>query len=247
MFIIMTSRRLPLLLSLVLAACVDLGVYGRYLQGEASPYQEVTDTDQGYISNTLDTDYPLLDTEDFHHCGFQEPSRENILAMREEELARARGHRSLSVLSFVFCHLFPRSRHCRPRVNIPVYVHNINEWGGNGRMSNSDIRTMIRNANRQLTWTGFRLRLKRIRHIINNRYYNAAVSSSDEFDMMTDLKRGGVETLNVYLKRATDGARDFCGYAFLAKSAANVGVRDGVTVFSSCALDDKTFTHEIGK
>jgi hypothetical protein len=244
----MTSRHLRFFLSLVLAALVQLAVHGRYLQGEVSPDQEgAADADQGYISKTFDTDYPLFDTEDFHHCGFPEPSRENILAMREEELARTRGHRSLSSFYVLFCLLFPRCRSCWPRVNIPVYVHNIQQSDGTGRMTDSDIRAMIALGNSQLTRTGFRLSLKRIGHVTNNRYYNAAATSSDERSMMTDLKQGSFETLNVYLKRAYEGSSNFCGYALLASQAANVGVRDGITVFSSCALDDKTFTHEIGK
>lgn len=182
---------------------------------------------------------------DYPGCGFEEPSTERILAMRREERRYTSKSRPLYVYS-LFCRYFPDSRFCLPSVEIDVYIHSVQTISGTGRLSTSAIRAMVRQASSSFRLSGFRFRVRGIRSIVNSNYYNSATRSDEEIALMTKHKRGGAETLNVYLKRVHNDRGEFCGYANLAQQAANAGVRDSVVINPACAGDEKTMAHEIG-
>jgi hypothetical protein len=137
-------------------------------------------------------------------------------------------------------------RFCNADIVIPVYAHNIQD-GATGRLSQSDIRDMLRQTNRKFRFSGIRLDLKEIKYVNSKAWYNASVSSPAEIEMMSKLKIGGLDTMNVYLKKAIgSNGGIYCGYTNLGAYAAQVGVRDGIVVHPDCAADGKSFPHEVG-
>lgn len=179
-------------------------------------------------------------------CGIDGPHADELLRLKADEVALAHIiiQRRRRLFSKLFCTI--SYRFCRADIEIPVHVHNI-QARSEGKVPRSEISDMIRQANRKLRFSGIRLDLKQINYVDNEVWYYSSVASSGEIEMMTALKVGGPETMNVYLKKPIGSNGDlYCGYANLGAYAAGVGVRDGVVVHPDCADDGKTFPHEVG-
>ena len=132
-------------------------------------------------------------------------------------------------------------------VMVPTYVHNIYRQDGTGKITQENCDDMIDLANVQLSNTGVQLDLKMCQSIENDAWYDAAQGSQDITNMYTQLKVGGLDTFNVYLKIAEDDKSQYCGYAYLAKDAASVGQADGAIVYYGCVPESDTLAHEFGK
>ena len=132
-------------------------------------------------------------------------------------------------------------------VMVPTYVHNIYKKDGTGKITQENCDDMIDLANVQLSNTGVQLELKSFQSIENDAWYDAAEDSQDITNMFTQLKVGGLDTFNVYLKTPTDGQTEYCGYAYLAEDASSVGQADGAIVDYGCVPESDTLTHEFGK
>lgn len=187
-----------------------------------------------------------LDESPMMPCGIEGPHVDELLRLQatEEELAAlARQKRRRFGLKLVCAISY---RFCRADIVIPVYVHNIQD-GSKGKLPESEIEAMINKANQQFRFSGIRMDLKKIKYVSNQNWYNASVASSEEIDMMTNLKVGGLDTMNVYVKLPIGSKGEiYCGYANIGAAAAVVGVRDGVVVHPNCAGDEKSFAHEVG-
>ena len=185
---------------------------------------------------------------EFPGCGFDEPADDELFRMQQEDQFLEQDWQ-IPRPNELICRFLPKLKCCRPSITIDVYLHNIQKRHfGTGRLTRSEIRSMIRQANSSFRSAGFRFDLRDINRVKNTAWYDALGSSAEETAMMTELKRGGVETLNIYVRKSisSDG-RGVCGYANLAVAADRAGVRDGVTINHSCATDGKTTAHEIGK
>jgi hypothetical protein len=191
-------------------------------------------------------DGPRALAETIQPCAVEDADAEELLRLKADEEAFARvASRTNRGFNFgLLCAL--SYRFCNADIIIPVHVHNIQD-GATGRLSQSDIRDMIRQANRSFRFSGIRMDLKAIKYVNNKVWYNASVASADEIEMMRALKVGGLDTMNVYLKKAIgSNGGIYCGYTNLGAYAAQVGVRDGIVVHPECAADGKSFPHEVG-
>lgn len=131
-------------------------------------------------------------------------------------------------------------------VSIPTYVHNVYRGSGEGFLSDTTLKQSIQVANGFLATTGFQLSVKAFDRVQNDDWFQAASGSTQELEMQANLKKGGLNTLNIYFKLAVSGTSRFCGYAYLAEDAASIGSRDGITIDINCALDRTTVAHEVG-
>lgn len=132
------------------------------------------------------------------------------------------------------------------QVSIPTYVHNVYRGSGEGVLSDNTLKQSIQVTNSLMSSTGFQLDVKSINRVQNDNWFQAAAGSTQEREMQAQLKKGGLNTLNIYFKMAVSGSNRFCGYAFLAEDASSVGNGDGVTVDVNCATDRTTVAHEVG-
>jgi hypothetical protein len=132
------------------------------------------------------------------------------------------------------------------QVSIPTYVHAVSRTNGEGFLSDSTLNQSIQLANSLLSSAGFQINVISINRAQNDNWFQAQSGSAEEREMQAQLKRGGLNTLNIYFKLAVSGSSRFCGYAYLAEDAAAVGNGDGVTIDINCALDRTTVAHEVG-
>jgi hypothetical protein len=132
------------------------------------------------------------------------------------------------------------------QVTIPTYVHTVYRTNGDGFLSDSTLNQSIQVANSLLSSAGFQINVISINRVQNDDWFQAESGSTQERDMQARLKRGGLNTLNIYFKLAVSGSSRFCGYAYLAEDASAVGNGDGVTIDINCVLDRTTVAHEVG-
>ncbi len=174
-------------------------------------------------------------------CGFEAPTVEQIIAMKEQERKRY----GATSICRTLCSI---SKHFCKTIKIPTYVFNVHGADGSGKKSQADINQMVDDANQQFDGLRIKLELQDTQYVSNTVWYQAQAGTADEETMKTQLKVGGLDVLTVYVKYAVDssGSR-VCGYAFLAKDAVGVGKKDGVVMDQDCLLDGTTFAHEVGQ
>ncbi len=137
-------------------------------------------------------------------------------------------------------------------VTVPVWVHVIRRGTGvaNGDIPDSWITAQIQVMNDAWIATAFRFQLAGTTRTTNTAWYDMAGEAA-ELAAKTALKRGGPETLNIYVANLSGG---LLGYAYYAEDAAAVGVLDGVVLLNQSLpggnaapynLGD-TGTHEVG-
>jgi len=193
-------------------------------------------TDEQSIANNQ-----ALPVDKILPCGYVAPSNDKIRAMREEE---KKGYGAASICK-TLCSI---SKHFCPDITIPTYVYSVHASDGTGRIPEADINTMVADANERYGGLRIKLDLQSVEYVPNTAWYQSESASADEIAMMTQLKKGGLDVLTVYVKLAAmgNGARA-CGYAFLARDAAAVGVRDGIVMNIDCVLNKRTLAHEVGQ
>lgn len=209
--------------------------------------QKPLEVDGHELHTMTRTPIDFSNVDEIEPCGFEEPDKETLLIMQEEAIQSSMENARrpfLELLVQIFCAFFPRNSVCN--IVIPVYVHNIESNSGEGHLSDDQIREMIQIGNDHLASTGFVLRLMRIKRRVSTDLYASFVRSPEETEMMTQMREGGPETMNVFIKRVHTPTGAFCGVASLARSARSSGARDGILLMPGCALHDKTFAHEIG-
>ena len=143
-------------------------------------------------------------------------------------------------------------------VAIPTYVHVISKGAGfeNGDVPDNMIRaqmSVLNNAFAGYTGgaaTGFSFELVGVTRTVNERWFNMVMLSREERDAKAALRRGGPETLNIYL---TAGG-GYLGWATFPSSYASQPNQDGIVVdFRSLPhgpyaeySEGDTATHEVG-
>ena len=141
---------------------------------------------------------------------------------------------------------------------IPTYVHVISKGAGfeNGDVPEHMIRaqmSVLNNAFAGYTGgpaTGFSFNLAGITRTVNAAWHNMPIQSREERDAKAALRRGGPETLNIYL---TAGG-GFLGWATFPSSYSSQPNQDGVVLdFRSLPhgtyaeySEGDTATHEVG-
>jgi Pregnancy-associated plasma protein-A len=137
-------------------------------------------------------------------------------------------------------------------VTVPVWVHVINRGAGiaNGDVPQSQVTAQIQILNDAWANSAFRFQLAGTTRTTNAAWYDLSGEAA-ELAAKTALKRGGPETLNIYVAGLSGG---LLGYAYLASDAAGVGVLDGVVVLNTTLPggtgvpynEGDTGTHEVG-
>lgn len=145
-----------------------------------------------------------------------------------------------------------------PSISIPTWVHVISKGAGfeNGEVPEHMIRAQIKVLNDAYAGftggapTGFSFELAGITRTVNARWHNMFILSIEERQAKAALRRGGPETLNIYL---TSGG-GYLGWATFPSSYASQPSQDGIVVdFRSLPLgpyeeysEGDTATHEVG-
>jgi len=133
---------------------------------------------------------------------------------------------------------------------IPVWVHRIHPAGGGGNVTNQQINDQLAVLNAAYASTSFSFSLAGIDDANNDSWYTTTGGTS-ETQMKTALRKGGSNTLNMYLNNMGGG---LLGWATFPSSYASQPLMDGVVIlFSSLPggtaapynLGD-TATHEVG-
>ena len=143
-------------------------------------------------------------------------------------------------------------------IAIPTYVHVISAGAGfeNGDVPENMIRaqmSVLNNAFAGYTGgpaTGFSFNLVGVTRTVNARWHNMLIQSRDERDAKAALRRGGPETLNIYV---TAGG-GYLGWATFPSSYSSQPNQDGIVVdFRSLPhgpyaeySEGDTATHEVG-
>jgi hypothetical protein len=137
-------------------------------------------------------------------------------------------------------------------VIVPVWVHVINKGAGiaNGDVPQSQVTAQIQILNDAWANSPFRFQLAGTTRTTNAAWYDMSTDAA-ELAAKTALKRGGVETLNIYVANLGGG---LLGYAYLAEDAVAAGVLDGVVVLNTSLPggtaapynEGDTGTHEVG-
>jgi Pregnancy-associated plasma protein-A len=137
-------------------------------------------------------------------------------------------------------------------VTVPVWVHVINRGAGlaNGDVPQSQVTAQIQILNDAWANSAFRFQLVGTTRTTNAAWYDMS-NEAAELAAKTALKRGGPETLNLYVAGLGGG---LLGYAYLASDAAAAGVLDGVVVLNTSLPggtaapynEGDTGTHEVG-
>jgi Pregnancy-associated plasma protein-A len=137
-------------------------------------------------------------------------------------------------------------------VTVPVWMHVIRTGTATsqGNVPDTWITAQMQVINDAWANTAFRFVLAGTTRTTNAAWYDMAGSAA-ELAAKTALKRGGPETLNIYVANLSGG---LLGYAYYAEDAAAVGVLDGVVLLNQSLpggnaapynLGD-TGTHEVG-
>lgn len=205
----------------------------------------------------------------FKRCGTREPSELEILLMEEAvlqmrgKLAKAGGSDNCK-----------RTKTCGndggggedpppppppPSVTIPVWVHVIRSDSGAGDVSNTAIADQIAVLNEAFagstsadsTDTGYSFSLAGTTRTNNSSWYTAGPGTSAEAAMKTALRKGGPETLNVYVSSPGGG---LLGWATFPTSYAGNPLADGVVLLNGSLPggsaapynEGDTGTHEVG-
>ncbi len=137
-------------------------------------------------------------------------------------------------------------------VSVPVWVHVIRTGTAvsQGNVPDTWITAQMQVLNDAWINTAFRFVLAGTTRTTNAAWYDLA-NETAELAAKTALKRGGPETMNIYVANLSGG---LLGYAYYAEDAAAVGVLDGVVLLNQSLpggnaapynLGD-TGTHEVG-
>lgn len=134
---------------------------------------------------------------------------------------------------------------------IPVYVHIIRTSSGTGGATMTQVNNQLNVLNNAYASGGFSFALAGTTTTNNSSWYTAGYGSTAERQMKTALRRGGSETLNIYLNNMGGG---LLGWATFPWDYTRSPAMDGVVVLytslpgGSAApynLGD-TGTHEVG-
>lgn len=131
-------------------------------------------------------------------------------------------------------------------ITITTYVHVIHQTNGLGVLSNAEINKNVRATNELLLSSGFQLKVASIKRVVNNVWYTAEWNSVEQNFMHSELKQGGLNTLNVYYKAAVLGGVRYCGYANLADNAKGLGSGDALVMDTNCVTEKTVLAHEVG-
>jgi hypothetical protein len=154
-----------------------------------------------------------------------------------------------------------RGRGSQFRATVPTWFHIVHHADGTGNVSNQAVRDQLAVLNEGFAGgeggvnTGFRFSLAGITRTANTEWYLAGPTTSGERAMKRALKRGGDDTMNVYL--TTAGV--YLGWAYFPSIVEQPGnsYLDGIVVdwesmvntsdrYEGRFDEGKTATHEAG-
>lgn len=123
-------------------------------------------------------------------------------------------------------------------ITVPVYVHIITDSAGAGDVSNAVVNEQIAAMNRAYAGqqasgaynTSYRFTLAGVDRTANDAWYLAARHSPDEVAMMTTLRQGSADDLNMYVRPLP---YPLGGYATWPWNVPNLAM-DGITVHTGC-------------
>ena len=185
-----------------------------------------------------------LQDDDLDDCGFTDPSAHELAADNE----RMRQHKVLNELTtragpdgatvFAYARLY----------EVPVVVHIIQENIYSGFVSYDRVDRYIAylNAAFAASKTPFIFQLEDITRTFDSNWASECGNSVYESEYKKKLKRGGKETMNVYLCAAIGGSTT--GFSYLPFQGSDTFIKDGV-VLAERSVDDKrlnTLVHESG-
>jgi Pregnancy-associated plasma protein-A len=133
---------------------------------------------------------------------------------------------------------------------VPVWFHVVSPDGVTGNVKDSVIGRQLQVLNATFAGTGFTYELAGVSRTMNADWYEVK-DTADEQNMKKELRRGGADTLNVYL---TSGA-GFLGWAYFPSTYHSREYIDGVVLdYRSLPGGEygrefslgKTLTHEVG-
>ncbi|GAX22491.1 hypothetical protein FisN_14Hh111 [Fistulifera solaris] len=174
-------------------------------------------------------------------CGFPEPSDADL---REIEAAQ-----NISILGRFakFATRFWRSLRQR-RKSIPTYYHIIQSATIAGP-SEEQVRAQHDHLVEAFAPYGFSFTLKDITFTKNDDWFGYKEYNTDEErDMKKTLRRGGPESLNVYV----NNGKGVCGYAYLPKFYSQFPWNDGIVINFRCfggaseSQEGDVVVHEVG-
>lgn len=128
------------------------------------------------------------------------------------------------------------------KIDVPTYYHVIEGRGSNSPSDNA-VRQTHNDLNAAFRGTPFRFDFMEITRTYNDDWYGYdGFYTDDERDMKSTLRRGGAESLNVYINKVNG----ICGYAILPKFYQDFALWDGTVVNENCFATGKggAVTHE---
>ena len=176
-------------------------------------------------------------------CGTQPPTLEEVRSAQETE--REFSAKSFGFLSWLWSFLWPFKT---PRTSVPTYYHIISPSMDNPSPTDEAIHEQHTILNKAFKDPGFVFELKEITRTVNDAWYSfQEPNSRDEIEMRVSLRRGGAESLNVYIKSSP-----FCGYAMYPMFYLIFDAIDGVVLNENCMpggihqdRQGETLVHEV--
>lgn len=186
--------------------------------------------DESFLGRTLVADAEI------ESCGFEEPSEEHI-AIDQVFMSKWSSDRVGEDSSIDY--------------TIPTYFHILQYNSSDLILSDSNVNTYMTYLNSAFNKSNapFRFSLMGITRTINTTWSNNCRNSTYQVLYRTKLRRGGKETLNIYVCN-TIPAGPNGGYitGFSTLPSANPGITDGVTIVRSTPTDlqrQNTLVHEV--
>jgi hypothetical protein len=169
-------------------------------------------------------------------CGFEEPSAEQL---------------AIDQAKMRFWQYLRNGNNAPINYTLPTYFHFLQYNSSDLFLSDSDVNTYMMYLNDAFSKSSspFRFSLLGITRTVNPSWSNNCRNSTYQLEYRTLLRRGGKETLNIYICN-TIPAGPNGGYitGFSTLPSANPSINDGVTIVRSTPTDlqrQNTLVHEV--
>jgi len=133
-------------------------------------------------------------TEGDGHCGTTDPEEEERLLLLAEDFDQTEGDGGGRYLE-------------QENITIPLHFHIIYRSDRGLFVTNEQVDAQLAHLNEAFAETPFFF-VEASRHFLDNKkFYRAKIDSPEEREMKTELRIGGVQDLNVYVKRGSSGGQ----------------------------------------
>ena len=197
----------------------------------------------------------ILAHGDHFGCGAEAPPLEEELES-EASFARFRSQPETSggflidMLEWFLCSFLGLDCGRPDQIIIPAYIHVLYNADGTFYVDEPTIQEMIDKANSDLADTDIVLDVRDVDYFPNDIWFAESYQTLN--DMFAALRKGGMETLNIFVKDIPNNhpTATTCGQASYP-SSSSLGFPDFVFIngrfFRPCGIDRTTLAHEIGK